>query len=397
MPISREAAEALDARNPMAHTRARFDLAEGVINLDGNSLGSLPKGVAERISVTVRHEWGERLIRSWDERWWELPVVVGDRIGALVGAAPGQVVVGDSTSVCLYRAVVAALALNPTKRWIVYDADDFPTDRYLIEEIGRAAGKAVEAVPRANLVSALCRDTAVLVASHVDYRTGDIVDMGAVTAACHDHDALVLWDLSHSAGALPVALDADAADLAVGCTYKFLNGGPGSPAFTYVARRHHSAVGNPLPGWVGHADPFAMGRDYRGADGIRRMLTGTPSVLSLSALDAALDAFEGISMAELRSVSTSLTELFIALVDERLGWPVLSPRDPGRRGGHVCVYHPAARRLVDDLAGAGVIADARTVGTEGPDLLRFGLAPLYIRHVDVWDAVDRLCRVAARA
>jgi kynureninase len=391
--ITRADADALDRSNPLASTRDRFLLPDGTINLDGNSLGSPPRAVAAHLEQVVRQEWAERLIRSWDETWWEMPVRVGDRIGALAGAAPGQIVVGDSTSVCLYRALGAALALAPGKQWVVYDVDDFPTDRYLIEAVAGAHGKQVEGVHRDDIVGALCHDTAVVVASHVDYRTAAVLDMPTVTAACHAHGALVLWDLSHSIGALPVQLDASGVDLAVGCTYKHLNGGPGAPAFTYVARRHHERAVNVLPGWVGHADPFAMEPGYRAATGIRRMLTGTPPVLGLAALDAALDAFEGVPLADLRAVSTSLTDLLIRLVDERLGWEVVSPRDAARRGGHVSVRHAHAGRLVQDLAAHGVIADARTTGAGAPDLLRFGIAALYVRHVDLWDAVDVLVRL----
>jgi kynureninase len=395
VPITRDDGAALDAANPIAFTRDRFDVRDGLLNLDGNSLGTPPRAVAARLASVTTGEWGERLIRSWDERWWELPVVVGDRIGRLIGAAPGQTVAGDSTSVCIYRALVCALRLNPGKSWIVYDADDFPTDRYLIEEVGRAYGKRVEGVHRSGLVGALCDDTAVVIASHVDYRTADVLDLADITAAAHAHGALIVWDLSHSVGALPVDLDGAGVDLAVGCSYKYLNGGPGAPAWTYVAARHLPGIDTPLPGWVGHADPFSMEPAYRGATGIRRLLTGTPAVLSLSALDAALDAFDGVTMAQLRTQGLSLTDLFIALVDERLAWPVESPRPHERRGSHVSLRQPGARAVVAALAERGVIADARATGGGPADLVRLGFAPLYIRHVDVWDAVDQLVAVAA--
>jgi kynureninase len=290
---------------------------------------------------------------------------------------------------------MAALDLNAGKRWIVYDELDFPTDRYVIEDVGRRRSMAIEPVPRRSLIDALCDDTAVVVSSLVDYRTGEVLDMEELTAACHDHGALVLWDLSHAAGILPVELDACRCDFAVGCSYKYLNGGPGAPAWTYVADRHLDRVASPLPGWVGHADPFEMPARYEHAPGIRRMLTGTPAVLGLAALDAALDAFDGVSLADLRDVNISLTDLFITLVDEQLGWPVVSPRDAACRGGQVTMRHPQARAIVDALAQQHVIADARTTATGSAELLRFGFAPLYIRHADVWDAVDRLATLSA--
>ncbi len=325
----------------------------------------------------VEREWGDDLIRSWNlHGWWAGPRWIGDRIGGLVGAAPGQVVVCDSTSVNLYKLLVAARRLRPDRPNVLVDADDFPTDRYIV---GSIAGAAV--------ARSLGPDVGVVVRSHVNYRSGQLHDMAAITAAAHDAGALVLWDLSHSAGVVPVALDAAGVDLAVGCTYKYLNGGPGAPAFAYVASRHQAKLDQPIAGWIGHADPFAMADAYEPDTGIRRVLSGTPAVLSMAALDAALDAFDGVALADVRAKSVALTELFIALVEDRLvdGFRLASPRPVEERGGQVCLAHAEAYPVVQALIARGVVGDFRE-----PDLLRFGFAPLYTRFVDVWDAVDRL-------
>ena len=306
---------------------------------------------------------------------------MGDRIGALIGAAPGQVVVCDSTSVNLYKLLVAARSLRPDRPQVLVDTDDFPTDRYIV---GSVAG--------ASVVRALGPDVGVVVRSHVNYQSGRLHDLAGLTAAAHDAGALVVWDLSHSVGVMPVELDAAGVDFAVGCTYKYLNGGPGAPAFAYVADRHQAALRQPLTGWIGHAEPFAMATDYEPAPGISRVLTGTPPIVSMAALEAALDAFDGVSMAAVRAKSVALTSLFIALVEERLGgaFPLASPREPAERGGQVCLSHPDGYPIVQALIARQVIADYRE-----PDRLRFGFAPLLIRFVDVWDAVDRLVAVMA--
>jgi kynureninase len=382
--------EALDRADPLAPARERFDLPAGVVYLDGNSLGALPKSVPGRVAGAIREQWGRDLITAWDDDdWWELPITAGDRIGRLLGAVPGQVVAGDSTSVCLYRLARVALDLSPGRRRLVTEERNFPTDRYLLE---RVAGADLVLVDRDGLRDALDAETAALVLTHVDYRSGALHDLPALTAAAHAAGALVLWDLSHSVGAVPLALDDDGVDLAVGCSYKYLNGGPGAPAWSYVARRHHPAVAPPIPGWIGHADPFAMAPTYRPAPGIRRLLAGTPAILGLAALDAALDAFDGVPMAALREKSLALTDLFLDLVDTRIGLPSITPRRHEERGSQVSLCHPDAPAVMAALIARGVIGDVRP-----PDLLRFGFAPLYLRFVDVWQAVEVLAEVVADA
>lgn len=380
--------EALDRADPLAHTRERFDLPAGVVYLDGNSLGALPRAVAARVSSAIAQEWGRDLITGWDEAgWWELPVTVGDRIGRLLGAAPGQVVAGDSTSVNLYRLVRIALGLRPGRRRLVTEEGNFPTDHYLLRQVG---GSDLAVVRREQLRDALDGETAALVLTHVDYRSGARHDLAALTKAAHAAGALAVWDLSHSVGAVPLALDDDGVDLAVGCSYKYLNGGPGAPAWSYVARRHHATATSPIPGWIGHADPFAMEPEYRPAAGIRRLLAGTPAVLGLAALDAALDAFDGVTLDALRAKSLALTDLFLELVDARVGLPTITPRRRADRGSQVSLCHPDAPAVMGTLISRGVIGDVRP-----PDVLRFGFAPLYVRFVDVWRAVEVLADVVS--
>jgi kynureninase len=385
----RAEAEALDRADPLAGLRRRFRLPDGVVYLDGNSLGALAEGVEARVVATIRAEWGADLITAWDDDgWWDLPVTVGDRIGVLLGAAPGQVVACDSTSVNLYKLLRAAEQLRPGRTRFVTQHGNFPTDAYLARHV---AGARLDVAQPHELLRALDADVAAVVLTHVDYRTGEMHDMEAVTAAAHAAGAVVLWDLSHSVGAVPLALDAAGADLAVGCSYKYLNGGPGAPAWCYVAQRHHDALAAPLPGWVGHADPFAMEPAYRPAAGVRRLLTGTPGVLGLRALDAALDSFAGVSLTALRAKSLALTDLFLRLVDDRVGLPSPTPRHAAERGSQVSLCHPCAPEVMTGLIARGVIGDVRP-----PDVLRFGFAPLYVRYVDVWDAVDVLADVVRK-
>jgi kynureninase len=390
--MNRSDAVALDAADPLAPLRDRFVLPDGVVYLDGNSLGALGKGVADRVAHVLAHEWGHDLIASWEANGWMVaPLRVGDRIGSLVGAAPGQVAVADSTSVDLYKLLVAALRLRPGRAVVVHEPDGFPTDRYLVSSVAEAYGAAVRWASVDEVPGALADDVAVVVLSHVDYRTGRLHDLPGITAAVHAAGALVLWDLAHSAGAVPVGLDENGVDLAVGCTYKFLNGGPGSPAYLYVAERHHGALRQPLTGWLGHARPFAMESAYEPAPGIARTVVGTPPMLSLAALDAALDVWEGVSLHAVRAKSVALAELLIALVDERCpSVRVVTPRDPSQRGSQVSLAHPRAQEVVAALAARGVVGDFRT-----PDIVRLGLTPLYLRFVDVWDAVDALASVLA--
>jgi kynureninase len=391
MPTSRAEAVAADERSPLRGRRDLFDLPDGVVYLDGNSLGALPRSVPERVGRVVAQEWGDGLISSWNSAgWMGLARRVGDRIAPLVGAAAGDVHVGDSTSVTLFKSLVAACRLRPDRRVLVLEPTTFPTDAYVASGVARLLGLQVRWCDPADPAAALDEDVAVLALTHVDFRTGAMYDLDVLTAAAHEVGALVQWDLCHSTGAVPVDLTAADADAAVGCTYKYLNGGPGSPAFAWVHPRHQAAWDQPVTGWFGHAHPFEMDREFAPADGIARMASGTPPVLALSALDAALDAFDGVRAEVLREASLSLTDLFLALVDERLGSAVevVTPRDHPRRGSQVSLRHPEAYGVVQALVARGVVGDFRT-----PDVARFGFAPLYVSHADVHDAVDHLVAV----
>lgn len=384
-----------------ARTRSRFVLPEGVIYLDGNSLGALPRGVPARLASVVEAEWGTGLIGSWNAlsggggNWMELVGRVAAKIAPLVGAAPGDLHVGDSTSVSLFKTMVAAARLRPDRKVIVVEPTTFPTDGYVAAGVADLLGLELRWCDPADPLASVDHDTALLSLTHVDFRSGAMYDMAAITAGAHRHGALVQWDLCHSAGAVPVDLTAAGADLAVGCTYKYLNGGPGSPAFIWVAPEHQGAVQQPITGWMGHAAPFAMSRDYLPAPGMTQWASGTPPVLALSALETALDAFEGVTVAELRAASLLLTDLFIALLDERLpGLEIITPRDHARRGSQVSFRHPQAYGIVQALIARGVIGDFRDDG-ELPGIARFGFTPLYISRTDVLAAVEHLEAVLA--
>jgi kynureninase len=380
-------------------TGDRFDLPDGVIYLDGNSLGALPVGVADRLQGVVRQDWRAGLIRSWnplpDGRgdWISLARRVGDRIAGLIGAGPGEVQVGDSTSVSLFKAMAAAVRARPDRSVIVVEPTTIPTDGYVAAGVAELLGKQLRWCDPADPLAAVDEDVALLSLTHVDFRTGAMYDLPGITAGAHDAGALVLWDLCHSVGAVPVDLTAAEADLAVGCSYKYLNGGPGSPAFTWVAPAQQGVLRQPITGWMGHAAPFAMARDYEPAPGIGHWASGTPPVLALSALDAALDAFDGVSPADLRRASLSLTDWFLELLDDRLpDLDVVTPREHDRRGSQVSFRHPHAYGIVQALIARGVIGDYRDDG-DNFGIARFGFAPLYVTHVDVLDAVDHLCAV----
>ncbi len=391
---SRREAEALDRADPLAPLRDHFVLPEGVIYLDGNSLGPLPHAAAERVRRVVEEEWAQGLIRSWNTYGWiDLQHRVGDKVARLVGASPGEVLVGDSTSVDLFKLAAAALELRPGRRTIVSERGNFPTDLYVLEGLARLLGRGHElrVAPRGEVLSSVGDDVALVVLTQVDYRSGALWDLEAATRAIHERGALVLWDLAHSAGALPIDLAGAEADLAVGCGYKFLNGGPGAPAFLFVARRLQEALRTPIQGWLGHAEPFAFEARYRPAPGIDRFQGGTPPVLSLSALDAALDLFAEVDMGTLRAKSVALGDLFLDRVEARcpgLGLELACPRDGAARGSQVSLRHPEGYAIVQALIARGVIGDFRA-----PDILRFGLAPLYLGYVDVWDAVEHLAEV----
>jgi kynureninase len=389
--VSRAAALALDARNPLQARRDDFDLPDGVVYLDGNSLGALPHTVAERVAAVVRDEWGRGLISSWnDADWIHLTRRVAAKIAPLVGARADDVHVGDSTSVLLFKTMVAALRLRPDRPVLVLEPTTFPTDGYVASGIADLLGVELRWCDPADPIASLGDDVGLLALTHVDFRSGAMYDMAGITAAAHEAGVLVPWDLCHSTGAVPDDLQAAGADLAVGCTYKYLNGGPGSPAFVYVAPQHQEALRQPITGWMGHAHPFAMDLAYAPAPGVAKMASGTPPVLALSALDAALDAFEGVDPAMLREASLSLTGYFMTLVDARLGerFEVITPREPAARGSQVSLRHDEAYGVVQALIARGVVGDFRT-----PDVARFGFAPLYVSHADVWDAVDHLVAV----
>lgn len=382
-----------DAENPLAFARERFRLPGGVIYLDGNSLGALPRATPARMAQAVEHEWGERLIASWNEAGWiDLPAKLGGAIARLIGAGADEVVVADSTSVNLFKAAAAALHATG-RRVILHEAGDFPTDSYVLEGLARVAGAELRLVDRDRVAEALTDDVGVLVLTHVHYRSGAVHDMAGVNAAAQAAGAQVVWDLSHSAGALDVRLNDSGAEYAVGCGYKYLNGGPGAPAFLYVARGRQADFANPLSGWMGHAAPFAFQQGYAPAAGVLRGLCGTPPVLSMTALEQGLATFEGVDMAALRAKSMRLTSLFLDLVAERcagFGLETACPPGAAVRGSQVSLRHPHGYEIVQALIAEGVVGDFRA-----PDVLRFGFAPLYVSCTDVFDAVETLRRVMA--
>ncbi len=382
----------LDAADPLRTLRDRFVLDGDVrAYFDGNSLGRPLRATGEALAAFTAHDWGSRLIRSWDEQWVDLPTALGDRLAALLlGAAAGQTLVGDSTSVLIYKLARAAVdAAEPGRDEIVLSDDDFPTDRYLLEGIAAETGRTLRWIPTAadggvsveQVAEAVGPRTALVVLSHVTYRSGYLADAAAITAVVHDAGALVCWDLCHSVGSVPVALDAWGADLAVGCTYKYLGGGPGSPAFAYVASRHHGVLRQPVQGWFGREDLFAMAAGYVPAAGVRQFLSGTPPVLALVPLQVALEVYEEAGIAAVRAKSEALTAFAVEIADAVLspvGVELASPRDPARRGGHVTLRHPDARDVVAELWRRGVVPDFRA-----PDGIRVGLAPLSTSFTEV--------------
>ena len=390
MSLDLAAVQTLDAADPLRPFRDRFDLPDGVIYMDGNSLGPLPRAAREAVARAVDEEWGRGLIRSWnDADWIGAPARVGDKIARLVGANPGEVVVADSTSVNLFKLAVAALCARPGRRVILTEPGNFPTDLYIAQGLAAVLPDVeVRTVAAADIPAALGPDVAVLQLSHVHYKTAWRHDMAALTAAAHVAGALTLWDLSHSAGAIDVDLNACDADLAVGCGYKFLNGGPGAPAFLFVAARHQASLVSPLTGWMGHAAPFDFSDDYRPAPGIGRFLCGTPPVLSLTALEAGVDIALEAPLADLAAKAKRLIGLFITEVEARCpSLTLVSPRH-GPRGSHVSFAHPEGYRIMQALIARGLIGDFRE-----PDILRFGVTPLYLGYEDVWRAAQVLQEV----
>ncbi len=385
----------LDANDPLAHCRARYAIPEGVIYLDGNSLGPASHAALAALEVAAKQEWAEGLIRSWNTAgWFDLPVALGNRIARLIGAKPGQVAASDTVTLNLYKVLHAALALRPDRKGIVAEAGSFPTDLYIAEGVaGTVPGAAIRLAGRdaPTLEELIDESTAVVLINHVDYRTGELRDMAALTARAHAAGALVVWDLCHSVGALPIELDACGVDFAVGCTYKYLNGGPGAPAFVYSAARHLPAVRQPLSGWWGHARPFALETAYDRSPDIRVFLTGTPAMLSMRTLAGAMDDWDDIDLGALREKSLRMTDYFMDLVEDRCaghGLVSVTPRDVGVRGSQVSLRFEHAYPVIQALIARGVIGDFRA-----PDVMRFGFTPLYLSFADVARAVDILKEV----
>jgi kynureninase len=384
--------QALDVADPLRSRRSLFCMPDDVVYLDGNSLGCLAHSARRRGETAISEEWGGGLIRSWlGADWLTLAGRVGDRIGRLVGAKPGQIVSTDSTSVNLYKALCAGLELRPDRPTILTDAENFPTDLYILDAVARETGRQVRRVAPDEVATAIDDTVAVVALTHVDYKTSMIHDMAAINAKAHAAGALAIWDLAHTAGAVPCELDLWNSDFAVGCGYKYLNGGPGAPAFVYVAERHQRIASQPLQGWFGHKAPFDFSTSYDQAAGISRFLCGTPSIVALSILDGALDVFNDIDIAVVREKSLRMVSEFLELFDEHLshlGFALVSERDPERRGSHVSFSHPQGYPIMRALADRGIIGDFRA-----PDILRFGFAPLYNRYVEVGTLVEKTVEV----
>lgn len=382
----------LDAEDPIGGARKEFAIPPGVLYLNGNSLGPLAAAVPARVRRTVEEEWGVTLSKGWTEHaWMEWPLRIGDRIAPIIGALPGEVLVADTTSIALAKVLGAALRARPTRTVVLSSTDNFPSDLYAAMGAVRAAGAQLEVVDRAELEAALDERVAVCCLTQVDFRTGALHDLPRITAAAHRAGALVVWDLCHSAGVVPVGCDAHDVDLAVGCTYKYLNGGPGSPSFLYVRRRLQSELENPLPGWLGHADPFRFDLGWEPAEGIRKFLTSSPPVVALAALDAALDVFDDVSIEAIRQKSKALGELFVGVVADAdvPSVELASPASADERGAQVSLRHPRAAELLAGAAERGVVGDFRP-----PDLCRFGLSPLALSYDDVWHAAETVVDVA---
>jgi kynureninase len=386
--VTLEEVQQLDAADPLAFIRTRFALPENIIYLDGNSLGALPGATSERLRQVTDHQWGEDLISSWNKHdWIDAPMRIAAKLAPIVGARPDELLIADSTTVCLFKLLGAAVGARPGRRTILTQRNNFPTDLYVAQGLAELLGLEFKAVPADELLAAIDHDTAVVTLTHVDYRTGAFHNMLALNDAARAAGALMIWDLSHSAGALQLDLRATGCDLAVGCGYKYLNGGPGAPAFLFVAERLQNELSSPLQGWMGHADPFAFNDGYRPARGIARFLTGTPSILALAALEAGLDTFDGVPMRAVEQKARALSQLFVEQVEGRCGDEVTlaSPHDPARRGSHVSFAHPHGYAVVQALIARGVIGDFRA-----PDLMRFGFAPLYNSFEEIWRAAELL-------
>jgi kynureninase len=389
--VTIDEARRLDAADPLAFARGRFQLPEGVIYLDGNSLGALPKSAPAALADTAERQWGEDLISSWNKHGWiDWPATIAAKLAPIVGAQPGELLVADSTSVCLFKLLAAAVRTRPGRKTILTQQANFPTDLYVAQGLAHMLGLELAAVPADEVLASIDRDTAVVTLTHVDYRSAAIHDMRAISDAAHAAGALTVWDLSHSAGAIELDLDGSGCDLAVGCGYKYLNGGPGAPAFIYVAERLQDELSNPLQGWMGHAEPFAFVDDYQPSGGILRFLTGTPSILAMAALHAGIATFDGISMSDVQAKSRKLSTLFVDEVEARCGNQVrlASPRDPAQRGSHVVFAHPEGYAVMQALIARGVTGDFRA-----PNLMRFGFTPLYNSFSDMVRAAEILADI----
>ena len=389
--MSLDEARQLDASDPLAFARERFRLPDGVIYLDGNSLGALPAGAAAALVDTAERQWGTDLIASWNKHGWiDAPQRIAAKLSPIVGAKPNELLIADSTSVCLFKLLAAAIRARPDRRTILTQQFNFPTDLYVAQGLAEMLGLRLKAVSADRIFDSLDTDTAVVTLTHVDYRSAAIHDMRAINQAAHAVGALTVWDLSHSAGAIELDVGSSGCDLAVGCGYKYLNGGPGAPAFITVAERLQDELRSPLQGWMGHAEPFAFDDHYRPAGGIERFLTGTPSILALAALEAGLDTFDGVSMRAVEQKGRALSQLFVDQVEARCGDEVrlVSPRDPAQRGSHVSFAHPEGYAVMQALIARGVIGDFRA-----PDLTRFGFASLYNSYEEIWRAAEHLGQI----
>lgn len=385
----------LDQADPLAAKRGEFALPDNVVYLDGNSLGAMPLAAQQRSLHVVEQQWGRDLIQSWNSHdWIDLPITVGEKIAPLLGAARGQVICCDSTSVNLFKLLCCALGMQKDRRLVLSQTDNFPADLYIAQGLNNLSSGEIcklEVIDDTEIEARLDESVAVLMLTHVNFRSGKLHDMRRLTARAHEKGVLVIWDLAHSTGALPLELDDWGVDFAVGCGYKYLNGGPGAPAFIYAAERHHASIRQPLTGWMGHQKPFSFSGEYQPAPGVQQFLCGTPPVLSMSVMDAALEVFEGVDMEELRAKSMGLSELFIQLCqsNKHLRELILvSPQNSHDRGSQLAFAHPSAFAICQALIERGVIADFRA-----PDILRIGLAPLYLRYRDIWDAVQILAEI----
>jgi kynureninase len=389
--VTLDEARQRDAADPLAFARGRFRLPEGIIYLDGNSLGALPIAAPAALAKTAERQWGEDLIASWNKHGWiDWPTRIAAKLAPIVGPKPSELLIADSTSVSLFKLLAAAVRARSGRKSILTQRRNFPTDLYVSEAVAGMLGLTLKAVYRTELIGAIDEDTAAVTLTHVDYRSAAVHDMAAINRAAHAAGALTVWDLSHSAGAIELDLDGSGCDLAAGCGYKYLNGGPGAPAFIYVAERLQDELTNPLQGWMGHAEPFAFVDEYRPTTGISRFQTGTPPILGLAALNAGLDTFAGIDMRDVAAKSRSLSQLFVDEVEARCGLEIRleSPRDPQARGSHVVFAHRDSYAIMQALVARGVIGDFRA-----PDLMRFGFAPLYNSHAEMVRAAEILADI----